>query len=167
MTAILRTRDIDRGWRELRRKVLESARGKHVLVGVQGDKARAPHPGSKKGLTVGDIATIHEFGAKVTMPSGTEVIIPGRSFLRATFDEQGADLQKRATLLGRAVLLTKITPVQGLNLLGLHAVGLVQKRIADGVPPPNAPSTIKRKGSSKPLIATGQLRASITHEVEG
>lgn len=29
--------------------------------------------------------------------------------------------------------------------------------------PPNAPSTIKRKGSSRPLIDTGQLRASISY----
>jgi len=32
--------------------------------------------------------------------------------------------------------------------------------------PPNAPSTIARKGSDKPLIDTGELRRSITHVEE-
>lgn len=32
---------------------------------------------------------------------------------------------------------------------------------------PNAPSTIKRKGSSRPLIDTGELRKAITYVVEG
>lgn len=32
--------------------------------------------------------------------------------------------------------------------------------------PPLKPETIKRKGSSKPLIDTGRLRNSITHKVE-
>jgi hypothetical protein len=31
--------------------------------------------------------------------------------------------------------------------------------------PPNAPSTIRRKGSSRPLILTGELRKSITYVV--
>jgi hypothetical protein len=166
VTAALKLMERDRGWRELRRKVIESARGKHVLVGVQGAKARAPHPGSKK-LTVGDVATINEFGAEITLPNGKTVIIPERSFIRATFDQHGDALQRRASMIGKAILLTKVTPTQGLNLLGLHAVGLVQQRMAAGVPPPNAPSTIKRKKSSKPLIDKGQLRGAITHEVEG
>lgn len=33
--------------------------------------------------------------------------------------------------------------------------------------PPLKPETIRRKGSSKPLIDTGRLRNSITHKVEG
>ena len=33
--------------------------------------------------------------------------------------------------------------------------------------PPNAPSTIKEKGSERPLIDTGALRASITYVVKG
>ncbi len=166
MTAVLRVTDRDRGWRELRRKAAV-LNGKAVLVGVQGAKANAPHPGSKK-LTVGDVAAINEYGAEVKMPGGKVVIIPERSFIRATFDEHAADISRRATLLGRAVLLTKITPDQASELLGMYIVGLMQQRIADGVPPPNAPSTIKRKKSSKPLIGVhNTLRASITHEIEG
>ncbi len=37
--------------------------------------------------------------------------------------------------------------------------------IAAGVPPPNAPSTIARKGSSLPLVDTGSMMGSITYAV--
>jgi len=37
--------------------------------------------------------------------------------------------------------------------------------IAGGVPPPNAPSTIRRKGSSLPLVDTGSMMNSITYAV--
>jgi hypothetical protein len=45
-------------------------------------------------------------------------------------------------------------------------VGVIKQRIANGIAPPNSPYTIARKGSSKPLIDTGQLRNSITYQVE-
>jgi len=37
--------------------------------------------------------------------------------------------------------------------------------IAGGVPPPNAPSTIAKKGSSLPLVDTGSMMGSITYAV--
>jgi hypothetical protein len=42
----------------------------------------------------------------------------------------------------------------------------MQQRIADRIDPPNAASTIKRKGSSVPLIDEGILRTSILGQVE-
>ena len=36
-----------------------------------------------------------------------------------------------------------------------------------GIAPPLKPATIARKGSSTPLINTGQLRSAITWRVEG
>lgn len=48
---------------------------------------------------------------------------------------------------------------------GLYAASEVKKFMSGGVPPPNAPSTVAKKGSSTPLIDTGQLMNSITYEV--
>lgn len=53
-----------------------------------------------------------------------------------------------------------------LERVGLWAQGSIQQRISDGIPPPNAESTIRRKGSSTPLIDTGQLRTSIKYRVK-
>lgn len=52
-----------------------------------------------------------------------------------------------------------------LGRLGVYATGLIQKQIADGVPPPNSPITIRMKGSSKPLIDTGRMRGAITWDI--
>jgi hypothetical protein len=53
-----------------------------------------------------------------------------------------------------------------LNKLGLLAVGDIQDSINSNIPPANAPSTVKQKGSSKTLIDTGAMRQGVTHELE-
>lgn len=55
---------------------------------------------------------------------------------------------------------------QIINQVGLLAAGNVKQFITDLRTPPNTPATIKRKGSSNPLIDTGNLRASIDYTVE-
>lgn len=146
-------RDIDHGWKELDRRVRAFGRG-HVLVGVLGPKADAPHRGS--GLTVADVASFNEFGLGV----------PERSFIRATMDENEGKLMRLTAETGRGVVLGTLAPEQSLGLVGEFAVGLIQERISDGIPPANRPSTIAKKGSSTPLIDEGQLRQSISHKVE-
>jgi|Deesub1362B_J571_1020462.scaffolds.fasta_scaffold00499_29 phage gpG-like protein len=55
-----------------------------------------------------------------------------------------------------------------LRKAGAFLEGAVKEKITQGDPswPPLRPETVKRKGSSKPLIDTGKLRTSITHKVE-
>jgi len=43
----------------------------------------------------------------------------------------------------------------------------VVKKIQSGVPPPNAPSTIKQKRSSKTLIDTGEMMRHVDHRITG
>ncbi|WP_290597045.1 MULTISPECIES: HK97-gp10 family putative phage morphogenesis protein [unclassified Archaeoglobus] len=56
-----------------------------------------------------------------------------------------------------------------LSLVGAFLEDQIKKTISHGRAewPPLSPETIKRKGSSKPLLDTGHLRDSITHKVEG
>ena len=56
-----------------------------------------------------------------------------------------------------------------LRLAGAFLEGKIKEKITLSDPdwPPLKPQTIKRKGSSKPLIDTGRLRNSIIHKVEG
>ena len=44
--------------------------------------------------------------------------------------------------------------------------GIVQKTIKEGSFVPNAPSTIRKKGSDKPLIDTGRLRQSVNYHIK-
>lgn len=50
--------------------------------------------------------------------------------------------------------------------IGLDAVRAIRVAIRAGVYTPNAPLTVAMKGSSKPLIDTGDLNRRITHDVE-
>jgi hypothetical protein len=52
-----------------------------------------------------------------------------------------------------------------LETAGVEGVSLVQRKMIQGPFAPNAPSTIKRKKSSRPLIDTGQLRQSVSYVV--
>ncbi len=162
----LKVTDTDKGWRSLKHRVLRLSRpGAFTLVGVQGSDAAARHANAP--MTVAELATTHEFGAVVRSKTGTTIVIPQRSFIRAAIDEHAGKLQRTATAVGRGVLLGKFMVSQALERLGEQATGIMKQRIADGLAPPNSPVTIARKGSSKPLIDSGQLRASITHKAEG
>ena len=48
-----------------------------------------------------------------------------------------------------------------LEKIGVFQKGLIQRKIVDGTFEPNAPSTIRKKGSSRPLIDTGRMRQSV------
>jgi hypothetical protein len=161
----LKVSDTDKGWKDLHEQVIKlSGTSAYVQVGVQGAPAAANH-NDKPGLTIGQIANVHEFGKTIQTKRAT-IVIPQRSFIRATIDKYEAAIQKRATMLGTGVLLVKFTTEQALELLGMYAVGLMQQTIANRIAPPNRPRTIARKGSSVPLIDSGQLRGSITHKIE-
>ena len=53
-----------------------------------------------------------------------------------------------------------------LEALGVFGKGLVQEKISTGDFEPNAPSTIRKKGSDKPLIDTGRLRQSVNYVIK-
>ncbi len=142
----------------LSRVVANLSRGKggRVRVGVLHD---APKKGDDTGrATLLEVAAYNEFGA----PAAN---VPQRSFIRATVDAKKPEIQAAQGRVAKQVLAGKITFHQGLEQIGAKVVGLMKQRIAAGIPPENAESTIARKGSSKPLINFGQLRGAITYEV--
>jgi hypothetical protein len=55
---------------------------------------------------------------------------------------------------------------QALNRIGVVAVGKTQQYMTQLKAPANAESTIKAKGSSNPLIDTGELRASVNYSIQ-
>ncbi|HEI8864194.1 TPA: hypothetical protein ACWLTD_003268 [Morganella morganii] len=126
---------------------------KKVVVGVPAatDGAR------KDGLSNATIAAAHEFG----VPGH----IPERSFLRSTV---GENKDKATGLLIREL---KADISQGdfsgraFGIVGEKLSGEVKRKIQAGINPELDPKTVARKGSSKPLIDTGNLLQSITYEV--
>lgn len=147
-------KDTDHGFAALRKRLREEdwsiTVGVHQSAGEHKDK-----DGKPGGMTVADIATIHEFGA----PAAN---IPARSFIGAWFDEHGKELGKKSLPDIKSFLAGRMTKEQVLARAGARAVGGIQKRMAQNIPPPLKPATIARKGSSVALIDTGQLRQSVT-----
>lgn len=83
--------------------------------------------------------------------------IPSRPFLRQTLAEN----QEKYTALFVELFSAGVSLDQIYGQIASVAQGDVQLGIRNGDWTPNAPSTIKRKKSSKPLIDTGKLRQSV------
>jgi hypothetical protein len=154
-----RVTDVDRGARALVRLV-KRANGMALKVGVFGDNAAQSAEGGG-GLTVGELAAAHEF----SIPEGQP-----RSWLRATMDERGPELLRGIGKLYQEVLRKRLLPERALKLTGLAIVGKIQQRIAAGIPPALSEDYLRRKldrypGATKPLIASGLFRGSITSDV--
>lgn len=56
--------------------------------------------------------------------------------------------------------------LQALRKLGTDAQGDIQEEITSLRSPPNSPVTIELKGSSNPLIDSGEMRNSVTYKIE-
>lgn len=145
--------DRDMGYKAFADKMKRASRGDpHVTVGVHGkDGAR----GAGEPTNV-EVATFNEFGTTT---------VPERSFLRSTMDEQRP---KYARMLDRVIgrwVDGKLSLADGFGLVGLQAKADVQRKIVKLRDPPNADSTIARKGSSNPLIDTGQMLNAIDFAV--
>lgn len=157
-------RDKDNGFRALLERMRKATHPNELTVGIHEAEGSAPkeeEDGGSSELTLAEIAAIHEFGYE-------EGGIPRRSFINDWADENEAKHKAQLETMAKAIVAGKVASVeQGLARLGSLYAGEVQKRIADGIEPPLSESTVKRKGSSTPLIDTGQLRASVHPYVNG
>jgi hypothetical protein len=120
--------------------------------------AGAAHEGSSAPQSVAEIAAHHEFGAP-------EANIPQRSFLRAGIDGAQSEIGTAVEELTKKVIDGAMTAEVAAARLGLVGVRAVQRKLIDGPFVPLSEKTIKAKGSSRPLIDTGQMRRSVMHEV--
>lgn len=145
-------KDTDRGYRDLMKRI-EACKRAAILVGITQGTGAASHEGT--GRSVLDIAMIHEFGLGV----------PERSFIRGWFDAFQPTASKQIAALMASVVSGKRTLSQVLELLGVRFVGECQRYMINGPFQALSPITIRRKGSSKPLIDTGQMKSSVTYRI--
>lgn len=155
MVAPSRIIDRDLGFRALFARLRLSERV-NVTVGIHQDDGSEAHEGTE--LTVVEIAAFHEFGTNRT---------PQRSWLVEGIAENENRIIDFMKGFGRRVISNRnrLDPRRALDLLGLEITRLLQARIRAGIPPPLADVTVALKGSSTPLIDTGQLIQSIRHKV--
>lgn len=151
-------RDQDRGWKALKRALTTLAHGdSYAKAGIIGEKAQQEHetePG--QAATNVDIGVWNEFGTGKA---------PARSFIREPFDANREAYVAMMTKFVAGVYEGKMEIGQALGLVGQRMESDFRNAIAHGIPPPNAPSTIAAKGSSKPLVDRGELRQAISSAV--
>jgi hypothetical protein len=82
-----------------------------------------------------------------------------RNMIAAKSPEWGKDL-------GKIMKLTQMDSEQALQLMGQRIKDQLQESIRSLESPPLAPSTIAKKGFSKPLIETGHMLNSVDYEVK-
>lgn len=171
-----------RGLRELRES-LRAARSNRAQVGIFGDKAqRLDSDWNKTDLNNPTIGLIQEFGVtggfvnhksrdkyREFESNAPTMKIPARSFLRVPLQDHLFTEVKKIGFLVWREMIVKRSVVHALDALGITAFNIVQRAFATagfGKWAPNAPSTIAKKGSSKPLIDTAELRQSIHWRVK-
>lgn len=162
----------DKVWQKLRRKIGALSKAQvhvGVLASMGGDQVHDP----ESGLTLIEIAAIHEFGSPAAG-------VPERSFIRATAELAKAELVTLQTRIARAILADRMTVPQALGFLGAWLQVKIKQRMTSGagIPPPLAPSTLEARERRqknqppetpetrhKPLIDTGRLYNSIQWQV--
>lgn len=113
------------------------------------------------GTKVAQVAIWQEFGTEIK----GKVQIPERPFFRIANKKTQSTLSR---LLGDFLNLKSnyVLSRQNVEQLALKHVDTIQTEITTLKEPPNALSTIKaKKGSSNPLIDTGNMRRSVTFKV--
>ena len=159
------TRVIDRGWKRIQKEMKE-IHGSYVKIGVisgGGEKRYKKHKdvsGKKEGsnVDIARLAAIHEYG----LPSKR---IPSRPFIKQSFDKNKRKIKSKTESLLKNIYQGSKTTKGALDTLGLFHQGNTRKIFTEGSFRANKPSTVKEKGSSRPLIDTGRLRQSIDYEV--
>jgi HK97 gp10 family phage protein len=162
-------RDIDHGWKNLKKEFL-SLKQPYVKVGVLSNSgAYAPFQKIKfrRGKVIrgriksgkallADVAAFNEFGTST---------IPSRPFMAQTFDQNISQTRNFIAQEYGKVLDRKQSISQGLYKIGIFYQSKTQDQMVKGNFAPNKAATVRAKGSSRPLIDTGRLRQSINFEV--
>lgn len=124
---------------------------KEVRVGFQTGQAT-----NENGADLCEIAVYNELGTE---------FIPPRPFIRQT-----ADNNEEQILSFMEVEADRVanggSAEDCLKRIGVMSKGLMQETIKDGDFAPNAFTTVKNKGSSKPLIDTGAMRQGVNYQIK-
>lgn len=135
---------------------LRAARKLVALVGIPSDSKRHE---DNPNIGLAEIAFIMEKGSTVNK-------IPPRPFMQQTRtmnEKKVAGLSKKYL---SAISTGKMSAMDAIKKLGASYEGAMKKIFLTGSFAPNAPSTIRSKKSSRPLIGkTGLLRQSIKYKV--
>jgi hypothetical protein len=98
---------------------------------------------------------------------GTSRGIPSRPFLLNAMRKNKKKYRTAMKTSAAKILRGETSTGTVVRKLGILAQGDIQDEITNLRSPANARATIKAKGSSNPLIDTGEMRQAVTYKVDG
>lgn len=141
--------DKDLGYKEIVKEV-KKLDGSYSDIGLFGS-------GGDASTNLAERGAVHEFGSK----SGK---IPARPFERKAFDGNIKEIKGFVSDEYNKMLERKIKAKHLLNRSGEFMEGLMKEEVTQGQFIALSPKTILAKGSSRPLIDTGDMRNAIQHK---
>lgn len=135
---------------------LEELLENEVFIGFQAGCEMYVDEETGKEVDLAQVAMFNELGTSTSPP---------RPFLRMAVDENQDEINAKCERQAKRIA-QGASAEECLNQLGIFGKKLVQKKIREGTFIPNAPSTIKAKGSEKPLINTGHMRRSVNYVIK-
>jgi len=137
-------------------KNLQQFKDSVVKAGILAKDGSENH---SEGITVFQIGMIHEFGVP-------EKNIPKRSFIRVPIENNIKEITKLIENNHKLVSENAMSAKVALDRIGIKAQNTIKESFRNNDWKPLKRATVKRKGSSRPLIDTGQLIGSISYIVE-
>lgn len=92
--------------------------------------------------------------------------VPERPFMRNSMNSNRGSYQSAMRASAVKILRGDTSLSTVLSKLGIKAQNDVQAEIVALASPPNSATTIALKGSSNPLIDTGEMRRAVTYKVD-
>lgn len=133
-------------------------------------------------LTVKGLAAVHEFGVQIQVTpkmrsflhhkglhlkdSTTHITIPERSFVRTGADQSRFAVVQKTEELIRDAITGNIQVELLYEMIGEEMRAEIREHAIDLQNPANHPWTIENKGSSNPLVATGNMIGAMEVEVK-
>ena len=134
---------------------LKAARKLVALVGIPSDAKRHE---DNPNIGLAEIAFIMEKGSVVNN-------IPARPFMQQTRQRNEKRMMGLSKKLLKAISNGSTTAMDAIKKLGASYEGAMKRIFIEGSFAPNAPATVRRKKSTRPLIDTSLLRQSIKSKV--
>jgi hypothetical protein len=130
-------------------------------------RVKVGFPASKASGANIEKAVWNEFGTRGgASGGGWGGPIPERPFMRNAMRNNRSKYRNALRTSARKILLGETSLSSVLTKLGILGQGDIQMEITSLMSPPNSPTTVALKGSSKPLINTGAMRAAVTWVIE-
>lgn len=138
---------------------------KHLVRGPK--RVKVGFPAGKSDSANIQKAVWNEFGTRGgASGGGWGGPIPERPFMRNAMRENKSAYHNAMRVSAVKILRGETSISTVISKLGTLAQNDIQAEIVSLASPPNSPTTVALKGSSNPLIDTGEMRGAVTYEVD-